>query len=95
MKQRIEEISAGLNRLLGEAEAVLQSLADGADQNIAGADAQSRQALQRICGHLRSARAEVVDGVKRIDGAIHSHPWQALAASAIAGFFAGLLVRRR
>jgi ElaB/YqjD/DUF883 family membrane-anchored ribosome-binding protein len=92
---RIEDISAGLNNLIGEAESLLQSLADGTDRHLDSADVKARDTLHRICGHLRNARAEVLDGAKRIDGAVHSHPWQALAASAIVGFLAGLLVRRR
>jgi ElaB/YqjD/DUF883 family membrane-anchored ribosome-binding protein len=95
MKQNIERISAGLASLLDEAEAILQSTAEGADRTLDAADRKSRATLQRVCGHLRNARSEVAEGAHRIDAAVHAHPWSAMAATAIAGFIAGLLVRRR
>ena len=54
-------------------------------------------AEERHRGHLGAfgARGEVIEGARRIDGAVHSHPWQALAVTAVVSFLAGLLVRRR
>jgi ElaB/YqjD/DUF883 family membrane-anchored ribosome-binding protein len=92
MKQDIDRISASLTKLLDEVEVMLQSnnenKADAAEQT-------GLAALHRICGHLRNARSETLERARRLDGAIHSHPWRALAATAIVSFFAGLLVRRR
>jgi ElaB/YqjD/DUF883 family membrane-anchored ribosome-binding protein len=95
MKQNIEKISASLTRLLDEVEDILQSTAESADRKLDVAEHEGREALQRVCGHLRNARSEVMEGVHKIDGTIHAHPWRALAATAIVSFFAGLLVRRR
>jgi len=95
MKPDIEKISKGIDKLIGEAEALLQSLADGADGKIEAGQEKSQAALQRVCGHLRNARSEVVEGARKIDGAVRSHPWEAMAATAILGFLTGLLVRRR
>ena len=95
MKHGIEEISEGLTRLLGEAETLLQAAVDGTGRKLDRTDEEVRETLQRVCGHLRNARSEVVEGARKIDGAVRSHPWQALATTAIVSFFAGLLVRRR
>jgi len=95
MKQNIEKISASLTRLLDEVEAILQSTAESADRKLDAAEHRGRDTLRRICGHLREAKSEVVEGVHKIDGTVHAHPWGALAATAIVSFFAGLLVRRR
>jgi ElaB/YqjD/DUF883 family membrane-anchored ribosome-binding protein len=95
MKQDIEKISAGIDKLLAEAEILVQALADDTGEKLDGAREMGREKLQRICGHLRNARSEVVEGARKVDGAVHSHPWEALAATAIVGFLAGLLVRRR
>jgi ElaB/YqjD/DUF883 family membrane-anchored ribosome-binding protein len=95
MKQNIEKISEGIDRLLAEAEALVKSLADDTGQKLDGAQEKGREKLQRICGHLRGARSEVVESARKVDGAVHSHPWEALAATALVGFLAGLLVRRR
>lgn len=94
MKQRIEQISSGLNELLAEAEALLESLAGPAHAAGESAD-RTHETVQRVCAQLRGARDTIVNGAGKVDGAVHAHPWRALAASALAGFIAGLLVRRR
>jgi ElaB/YqjD/DUF883 family membrane-anchored ribosome-binding protein len=83
-----------LGRLLSEGETLLQSLA-GNDGKTEGLGTQARETLHRVCEHLRNARSELIGGARKVDDAVHAHPWPALAASAIAGFLAGLLVRRR
>jgi ElaB/YqjD/DUF883 family membrane-anchored ribosome-binding protein len=95
MKHDIERISAGLEKLLEEAEALLQSAAEGADRKLDAAENSGREALQRICGNLRTARSELQDDARKIDGVVHGHPWLTLTAGAMVGFLAGLLVRRR
>jgi ElaB/YqjD/DUF883 family membrane-anchored ribosome-binding protein len=95
MKQRLEEIAAGLDRVLEEAETLLTATAEGAEKKLDHTNMKARESLHRICGHLRDARSEVLDGARKVDGAVHSHPWAALAATAAVGFLAGLLVRRR
>jgi ElaB/YqjD/DUF883 family membrane-anchored ribosome-binding protein len=95
MKHDIERISAGLEKLLEEAEALLQSAAEGADRKLDAAENHGRETLQRICGNLRNARSELRDDARKINGVAHTHPWLTLTAGAIVGFLAGLLVRRR
>ncbi len=95
MKQDIEKISAGLTRLLDEVEGVLQATVNGAGETTDLAKAKGREALHRIRGQLREARDELGARARRVDGAVHAHPWEAIAPGAIAGFVAGLLVRRR
>lgn len=95
MKQNIEKISAGLATLLDEVEALMQATADKADRKLDAAEHQGRETLERIRGHLREARDEITAGARRIDGAVHAHPWRALLATALVSFCAGLLVRRR
>jgi ElaB/YqjD/DUF883 family membrane-anchored ribosome-binding protein len=95
MKQDIDRISASLAKLLDEVEALLQSGADGNEKRADLAEQTGRAALHRICGHLRNARSETLERARKLDGAVHSHPWRALAATALVSFFAGLLVRRR
>jgi len=95
MKQGIEKISTGLHQLLGEAETLLKSTADTADEKLDEATRTSREALQRVCDQLREARGELEAGARRIEDAVRSHPWKALAATALVSFIAGLLVRRR
>ena len=95
MKQDIEKISEGIERLLAEAETLVHTLAGDTGEKLDGAREKGREKLQRICGPLRNARSDVVDGARKVDGAVHSHPWEALAATALVGFVAGLLVRRR
>jgi ElaB/YqjD/DUF883 family membrane-anchored ribosome-binding protein len=95
MKQDIERISAGLSRLLEEIETLLDATADGTGEKMQHADLKSRELLQRVTGHLRQARSEVVGRARKIDGAVHSNPWRALALTAVVSFVAGLLVRRR
>ena len=95
MKQDIEKISEGIEKLLAEAEILVHSLAGDTGEKLDDAREKGRERLQRICGHLRDARSEVLDGARKVDGAVHSHPWESLAASALVGFVAGMLVRRR
>jgi ElaB/YqjD/DUF883 family membrane-anchored ribosome-binding protein len=95
MKQDIDRISSGLIRLLDEVEALLKSSAAGADRKLDEAELKGRETLRRICSHLRDARAEVVHGARIVDGAVQAHPWRALAVTAVLGFVAGLMVRRR
>ena len=95
MKQNIERISAGLATLLDEVETMLNDATEGVSEKAEHADAKVRQTLHRVGGHLRNARSEIVDRAHKIDGAIHSNPWRAIALTAAVSFFAGLLVRRR
>jgi ElaB/YqjD/DUF883 family membrane-anchored ribosome-binding protein len=95
MKHDIEKISAGLAALLEEAEDLLQSAAAGANSKLDAAEHEARAALKRTCGHLRNARSELLDRARKIDDVAHAHPWRMLAAGAILGLCAGMLVRRR
>ena len=95
MKQNIERISAGLATLLDEVETMLNAATEGVSGKAEHADAKVRHTLHRVGGHLRNARSEIVDRAHKIDGAIHSNPWRAIALTAAVSFFAGLLVRRR
>jgi ElaB/YqjD/DUF883 family membrane-anchored ribosome-binding protein len=95
MKQDIEKITAGIATLLEEADGLLHSTAAGAEAKLDAGGHEARDALLRIRGHLRDARNELRDGARKVDAAVHAHPWQTLAAGAIVGFVAGLLVRRR
>ena len=95
MKSGIEELSGNLGKLLAEAEALLHGAANGADAKLDQASETARETLHRVCGHLRSARDEVAGRARKLDGAVHAHPWRAVAAAAIVAFIAGLSVRRR
>ncbi len=95
MNQDFRKISDGLTTLLDEVESLLESTAEGTGRKLDAAEEKGRETLQRLHGHLRNARGEIVAGAKKIDGAVHAHPWGALAATAIVSFLAGLLVRRR
>jgi len=95
MKHDIDKIAQGLDDLIGEAETILKTLASDTSRRVDDAHEKGLEKLKRLCGQLRNARSEIVEGARKIDGAVHSHPWEALAATAIVGFLAGLLVRRR
>lgn len=95
MKQNIERISAGLATLLDEVETLLNDATEDVSGKAGHANAKVRETLHRVGGHLRNARSEMVDRAHKIDGAIHSDPWRAIALTAVVSFFAGLLVRRR
>lgn len=95
MKASIEELSENLRKILESAEALLKKSADGAGEELDQAGEDARATLQRICGHLRNARDEVGSRARKLDGTVRSHPWPALAVTAIVAFIAGLAVRRR
>lgn len=95
MKSGFEELSENLRKLLEDAEALLQGTAIGAGAKLDQAGESARETLQRICGRLRNARDEVSSHARKVDGAVHAHPWQALTTAALVAFIAGLLVRRR
>jgi len=95
MKHDIEKITQGLDELIGEAETILKTFASDTGRRVDDAHEKGLEKLKRLCGHLRNARSEIVEGARKIDGAVHAHPWETLAATAIVGFLAGLLVRRR
>lgn len=95
MKQNMDKISDGLTTLLDEVETLLKDSAEGVKDKAGHVDAKARETLHRVCGHLRIARSEIVDQAHKIDGAVRSNPWEAIALTAVVSFFAGLLVRRR
>lgn len=95
MKPGIEELSDNMRKLLEDAEALLEGTANGAGAKLDKAGRNAREGLQRVCGHLRDAKDEVSSRARKVDSAVHSHPWQALATTAAVAFIAGLLVRRR
>jgi ElaB/YqjD/DUF883 family membrane-anchored ribosome-binding protein len=95
MTSSIEELSENLRKLLEAAEELLRGSAAGAGKTMDQAGEHARETLHRVCGHLRNARDEVSGRARKLDGAVHAHPWPALAATAIVAFIAGLAARRR
>ena len=95
MKQNIHKISDSLTALLDEVETLLKESAQGVKVEAGHVDAKARETLHRVCGHLRNARSEIVDRVHKVDASVRSHPWEAIALTAVVSFFAGLLVRCR
>ena len=91
----IEELTDNLHKILTEAETLLQGSADSAGNTFDEAAATARDSLRRTCTHLRNARDEITNRARTVDHAVHAHPWQALAGTAIVAFIAGLAVRRR
>jgi len=80
-----------LRRLLAEAEGLLGNASDAAGDKFDVA----RDSLQRACGHLRAAERELASRARRVDAAVHAHPWETAAVAGIAGFLLGMLVRRK
>lgn len=95
MPSPIEELSDDLRKLLKAAEDLLQDTSGAAGQQLDQAGEEARATVNRVCGHLRSARDEVSGRARKLDSAIHAHPWQALVGTAIVAFIAGLAMRRR
>lgn len=90
-----EELAGNLRGIRANAEALLKTAAAGTDEKLDEAGARARDALARICDHLRAAEDEVAEKAHSLDRVVRANPWQAIAATGLIAFLLGMMVRRR
>lgn len=69
----------------------------GADAMHRGVDAAkdyTKEGVEAASGMVEKTKQRVVDGAHVVDGALHSHPYYAMAIGAGVGVLAGMLLRR-
>jgi ElaB/YqjD/DUF883 family membrane-anchored ribosome-binding protein len=89
-----ENFGSALRSLLADAEALLRESADATGEQLGDARRNARDSLRRTCEHLRAAERELGNRARRVDAAVHRHPWETVAVVGVAAFLLGLMVRR-
>jgi ElaB/YqjD/DUF883 family membrane-anchored ribosome-binding protein len=90
-----EEMVEHVSRLMGEAEALLVGpVADRAGEKMAQLRERLRDLQSRASSAYGDAREKVVEGAKRTDETIRSHPYESLAIALGVGVLLGALLRR-
>lgn len=94
-----ERVSRHLRALIDEAEAVLKSVAHVGDEKFDATRDRLRDEVRHLRSRLYALEGRVASRVKtaarQTDEAVHSHPYAAVGAAALAGLLLGILLSRR
>lgn len=88
MNKHNRETSNDLGSLAEDARALMAATADVAGEKVG-------EARQRLAAALESAKNKAVQGAKAVDGAVHEHPYQAIAIGVGVGAILGFFLARR
>lgn len=88
-----------LKQVIHDAEELLKATAGQAGEHIAQArtcaEASLRKAKAQLAAMTGEATASVRNAAEHTSSYVHSNPWMAIGAGALAGLLAGLLIGRR
>lgn len=94
-----DSVSAHLQALAEEAEALLKATARAGDEKVHAARSRLGDELSHIRARLaeleQGAAASVKDAAHRTDEAVHAHPYTAMGAAAAIGLLLGFVLGRR
>lgn len=85
-----EQLIAGLHNLLEEAEHMVAATGDVALDKIDSITHRLAAAEEKLRSLYGSARGTVVEGARRFDDSVRTHPYQSLAIAAGVGVLLGL-----
>jgi ElaB/YqjD/DUF883 family membrane-anchored ribosome-binding protein len=88
MSKNTHETGNDVGTLAEDARALMAATAEVAGVKV-------NEARKRLAAALESARDKAVQGAKKVDEAVHEHPYQAIAIGMGVGAIIGYLVARR
>lgn len=95
MKRHKADMTAELENLADDAQALLTATANVAEEKVVEARRRLTTALEKGQEALKVVQDKAVEGVKATDSAIRSHPYQAIGVALGVGALIGFLVSRR
>jgi ElaB/YqjD/DUF883 family membrane-anchored ribosome-binding protein len=93
-----EDLLKNLRQVIHDAEQLLKATAGQAGEHIAQArscaEASLRNARERLAAATGEAAATARSAAEHTNSYVHTNPWVAIGAGALAGLLAGLLIGR-
>jgi ElaB/YqjD/DUF883 family membrane-anchored ribosome-binding protein len=94
-----ERLMTDLKRVVGDAEALLRSTADTADESARTLRKRVQASLDEAQVNLASLQEATVEkaraAARAADGYVHDNPWSSIGAAAALGLLVGVLLGRR
>jgi ElaB/YqjD/DUF883 family membrane-anchored ribosome-binding protein len=95
MKRHKADMSAELENLADDAQALLSATANVAEEKVVEARRRLTGALEKGQEALKMVQDKAVESVKATDSAIRTHPYQAIGVALGVGALVGFLIARR
>ena len=93
------ELVHDMQKIIAEAEKLLQATAGDASEKVVQARATAEKALHDARRRLGTAQERAVirarEAVKATDRTIRTNPWQSMGVAAMVGLIAGVILARR
>ena len=94
MNKQTQSVSNYVGHLAEEAQALMAATSDVAEKKVEEARKRLAAALERGREIYGLVRDKEIEGVRAADGAVHEHPYEAIAIGVAVGIIAGYFLTR-